>query len=390
MVGDGAAGRHSVGTQLWVPRLESQVIKPEMEMPFSKETPTQSAATKKVYLRDPVAREAVTTSGRGIAGAGHMSFGSVPRTTLVIIVVAAFLTMSHLLRGKARSTIRKHIAAICHFISKLADVPTAVEVSGALYEAARSHNLFDGASEKRTSARKRKSFSGDAIQRLFKALRKGIDDCYVTGTRVVPDGGWSDLLFTWALCLILYYTGARPIEVGTMRCYFYGNLVLFKIRNAKHTNGRAHGVYRIVGYADLGEAELADLELAWAIIRRARNCGHPNPWRYLLRVAARVLKREVRAMFGASLRSNYTLYTFRHQLFADLKHAGFGFVEIAAIAGHSVTKTVFVHYAKRRVGRTRSNLPFANPAETAKIKQNYKPLGSQKQAPVVTPPFGKL
>lgn len=360
-------------------------------MPFSPhEPPSQTAGTQQTYSKDRIASEVVNASGNTLAEAGYTTMESVPTVKWVIVFVTTFLRLTNRLRGKAKSTIRKHIAAICFMVRMLVDQPTAVALSGALYEAARSEGLFKGASKKRTSAMKRKSFSEGAVRMIFNALSKEIDAWFAPGSPGAPDWGWSDLQFTWALCVILYYTGARPVEVGSMRLYIVGNVVLFKIRNAKHTNGRAHGVYRTISYTDLSEAQIAELELAWAIIRRARNRAHRHPWRYLMRVASRVLKREVQAMFGTSLRSNYTLYTFRHQLLADLKLAGFSFAEIAAIAGHSVTRTAFVHYAKRRVGRARTNLPIANPAETAKIKQNYKPFRTPKEAPVVTLTFGKL
>lgn len=309
---------------------------------------------------------------------------------LIALLARVFLDFRAEMLDKARSTIRGHIAAISYQFSCFAGEDARQLASAALYREAHRNGLFAGASVKRTSACKRKSFTGDALERILESLKEGLEDFFSSGGMICPPNGWSPALLTWAIFTVLYYSAARPCEVATMRQRRAGNELWFLIRNAKSTNGRSHGRNRTVVYRDLDEDQIRDIELAMMVISCARTkCGKLHPWKYLMRVASKRLKAHVQQRFGRSIRKNYTMYTLRHQLFADRKQAKVGFAEISAIAGHSVTQTVFRHYARGQYGKARRRLPSARPEEVARVKQNYKPLSDRKEIIViVTGPRG--
>lgn len=348
-------------------------------MAFPGEPDTRLKKTCELYLKNGLARAIILAMGerlRKMAPSPHATFS---HDVLIALLARVFWDFRGEMLDRARSTIRGHIAAISYQFSCIVEEGALQPASAALYQEAHRHGLFAGASVKRTSACKRKTFTGNALELILESLKEGLEDFFGSGGMISPPNGWSPALMTWAMFTVLYYSAARPCEVATMRWFRSGNQFWFVIRNAKSTNGRSHGRNRTVVYRDLDEDQIRDIELAMMVIFCARTtCGKPRPWKYLMGVASRGLKAHVQQRFGRSIRKNYTMYTLRHQLFADLKQAKVGIAEISAIAGHSVTQTVFRHYARGRYGKARRSLPSARPEEVARVKQNYKPPSNRK------------
>lgn len=126
---------------------------------------------------------------------------------------------------------------------------------------------------------------------------------------------------------------------------------VLRVRNAKHSNGRANGEFRELFIDNLSSGERAVIDAAISY------CVFPHG-----STAAKIelaLKHELeyareRILVGLGRApSSITLYSFRHQFIADAKTTFESPVMIAALSGHSSTQTAFLHYGKRRHGNAR-------------------------------------
>lgn len=161
--------------------------------------------------------------------------------------------------------------------------------------------------------------------------------------------------------------GLRPIEwsFSELTLHEATQRPVLRVRNAKHSNGRANGAYRELFVDDLSPQELETIREA------LRYCAASNP-----EDAARVklaLKHEMEAarmMAVAGSRkpmSSITMYSFRHQFIADAKQTFETPLLISATVGHSSTKTAFEHYGKRRHGRGRVRV-YPTPESVAAVQ----------------------
>lgn len=191
---------------------------------------------------------------------------------------------------------------------------------------------------------------------------------------------------------VIQLIGVRPIELFNIKldCDEIGRLRSIVISNAKESNGRGNGAFRtlhlsgcsddelqmigmVVGHADQLLADVISknaqltkeecLEIssirirkefkAWFLRRVAewvRSCDWPEVSDRLSINNSRSTKARV-----VDELSRVTLYTFRHQFFANAKAAmKIGYVksavDIAACGGHSSTRTHQLHYAKQVKG----------------------------------------
>ncbi|RJX30891.1 MAG: hypothetical protein C4516_09115 [Oxalobacter sp.] len=125
---------------------------------------------------------------------------------------------------------------------------------------------------------------------------------------------------------------------------------VLRVRNSKHSNGRANGEFREMFIDQLNEEEMQSIEGA------LKYCACQNPDEATK--IQKALKNEFEATRSESItrtrqsQANLTLYSFRHQFIADAKKTFENLVLISALSGHSSTKTAFKHYGKRRSGRS--------------------------------------
>jgi len=168
---------------------------------------------------------------------------------------------------------------------------------------------------------------------------------------VVPAG----LLLAW--CRATLITGLRPCEWEGAICETGLDPPRLVVRNAKRTHGRAHGPTRTLLLPGADRATLAELDLVCRTARRWAAAGRGETLRR--RLACR-LRREARRVLGEGRRLP-SLYTLRHQAIANWKDVHDG-IEVAALAGHAVTRTAGRHYAGRRRAWRRPAPPPVRPS----------------------------
>lgn len=115
-----------------------------------------------------------------------------------------------------------------------------------------------------------------------------------------------------------------------------------RVRNAKHTNGRAHGSYRHLDMATCPDNLLqATAEFARMMTSVQRNGLYETYYEGCQRLLHRINKKQRRA--GQKL---IQLYSVRHK-FISVAKANFSKVEVGAMVGHATDKTAGEHYGRR-------------------------------------------
>lgn len=185
---------------------------------------------------------------------------------------------------------------------------------------------------KRTSSAKLKSGS-------YAELRKIVGD-FARRSRLPSGLDRTDTVLSM-LVKISPYVGLRPCE------WLHATIVgqNLNVLNAKCGNGRALGQMRVIGLSWL---PLKIITLVSHLIRQVRllfaEVG--SNWRKILG--------RLRGAAGASLCTigirRWSLYTTRHVAIANWKRASLSDAEIAALAGHSSTRTARQHCAGGRLG----------------------------------------
>lgn len=197
-------------------------------------------------------------------------------------------------------------------------------------------------SSRNTSGRKLKQVPVKAWRTIQSTLRQRIENGYRHS---------KGLLHVLKATLI---TGLRPnewsfSEVGTHHAT--GRDIL-RVRNSKHTNGRANGPYREIFIDELTPEERGDIDAALAYCAADSDDDAKR-----IRVALRDEFKETMKSGRSSAppwkqdHFNVTLYSFRHQFIADAKTTFDDPVLISATVGHNSTATAFEHYGKRKNGR---------------------------------------
>lgn len=169
-------------------------------------------------------------------------------------------------------------------------------------------------------------------------------------------------------------TGLRPNEWSFSELTHHednGRLVL-RVRNSKHSNGRANGVHREMYVDELTTEEIAAVREALAA------CGvgdreDADEQAARLQLA---LKHELEAARSLAVagqrrpRSSISLYSFRHQFSANAKKTFTDPAVTAALLGHISTKTGHRHYGKRRNARGMVRV-YPTEASVAAVQNRY-------------------
>lgn len=143
-------------------------------------------------------------------------------------------------------------------------------------------------------------------------------------------------------------TGLRPNEWGFSRISVHGETgrQVLRVRNSKHSNGRANGEFRELFIDELSESELATVKAALSYCSAA-TAEKASQIQLALKNELDVVRdRTIRG--SRKPQSSVTIYSFRHQFIANAKDTFDDPVLISALVGHSSTKTAFEHYGKRR------------------------------------------
>jgi integrase len=169
-----------------------------------------------------------------------------------------------------------------------------------------------------TSSRKKKYIPQKSAGRLVSLLRN-------------HGGKWGD--FTADVFQATLSCGLRPIEWNTAK--LVGDRLC--IQNAKATNGRGNGPVRTL----ILHAEAADQ--ASKVIDRIKRLPRGVNWHNAVRVTLRTVRMQYYP------KSQYTLYTARHQFSANAK-ASESRRRVADLMGHRSVDTAAVHYGRRVSG----------------------------------------
>jgi integrase len=136
--------------------------------------------------------------------------------------------------------------------------------------------------------------------------------------------------------------------LGLRPCEWLNATILdneLKVVNAKGGNGRAMGGLRAIGIASLPRKIVKSAQLLIEqILLLFAEVG--DDWRKIL---GRLGERLARICARIEIQ-RWSLYTTRHVAMATWKRAGLSDAEIAALAGHSSTRTARQHYAGERHG----------------------------------------
>lgn len=156
-------------------------------------------------------------------------------------------------------------------------------------------------------------------------------------------------------------TGLRPCEWAVAR--LDGTVLL--VETAKATNGRGNGGLRSL---DLSRLPGEDLRAIRRMAERGAEWRETGLYETEQEAHAALLRSVVRRHYGAD-GSHVTLYSMRHQALANAKRQ-MAREEVAALAGHSSTRTAARSYGRRRSAWAPETASGAapSPAEVATVR----------------------
>lgn len=177
----------------------------------------------------------------------------------------------------------------------------------------------------------------------------------------------------WKIATILWIqsgliSGLRPIEWQNVEInYNEKNQIILKVKNAKNTNQRSHGEYRLIDLTFLEEKEKNLIEKH---IKISQGFYKNNLWKSYYEGCSNLLRYTSRNLWKK--KEKYpTLYSCRHQFSANIKASGYTTEEVAALMGHASNKTAQIHYGKKRYGKSgKGPKPNKEDIKNVRIKNN--------------------
>lgn len=187
---------------------------------------------------------------------------------------------------------------------------------------------------------------------------------------------WYEPLRRWLVSGIL--TGLRPIEWADAKIIEHEGELALLVKNAKNTNGRAHGEFRTIILSDLTKEEIETIR---------KHVDYCNEWNdvdqfhTLYSACGRALKKACKTLWHR--RSQYPcLYSIRHQFTADAKASGLSREEIAALMGHAVDETATKHYGRKIAGSSHTRVrPIVEEVLKVRLVYDQKYLGFNEPKP---------
>lgn len=248
------------------------------------------------------------------------------------------------------STLRQYKAAMVYMLeNKNEDANRALDI---LNEVTIPNRVEGKTPPKRTSAKKLKHISERDLGYFV--------DVWLPASK----SKWAALLRLWLNASLS--TGLRPSEWESARLGPNNQELI--IRNAKATNGRAHGPERTLQLTGLKPEERRDII---CLVRElAKGYASKEGFEKLLKSLGNALYRESRKCWPKWKR-HLSLYTTRHQFSANMKASGIGRRELAAVMGHATDKTASIHYAKRRKGKKLENYVTPRAEEIERVVPKY-------------------
>lgn len=284
-----------------------------------------------------------------------------------------------------------------------------------------------------TSAKKKKKFTEDDFLRVIAFLDKA-----ALSAKERAEAGLIDKSIAKRFW---YAEDLRDFLIGNLVIGLRPNEYLFAtisddkshmvVRNAKHTNGRAHGETRTLWLTELDKTEINCIEntikrfnerllaglqesIKSTVMERMKvdlrylQAGEGErkdifdeevkaesskifepefdfyewklkneewahrlikPYYNSLRMTMNNVSRKV---FSRSASRFPTMYSTRHQVSANLKKADYPPEAIAAIMGHAIIQTASTHYGKTRDGNDDASLPMADTSDMMRVAKNQR------------------
>jgi len=230
------------------------------------------------------------------------------------------------------STWRQYLAA--------ANFAFGSRISELLHEGNLPHSAPRGC---RTSGLKEKRLPPDDLKLLLDHLTDSIRQPHRQNVHLSPTA----LAIMLLLCGTV--TGLRPCEWPnvTLSPSSPGAELVLRVKNAKATNGRAHGPFRHIRLTDLNR--YID-SLIRRLVVEAHAAALIGTYERQTASASQVLYRATRRLWPRR-KKHYTLYSARHQAAANWKTL-LSKEQVAALMGHCSPETATTHYGRRAAGRS--------------------------------------
>lgn len=234
-----------------------------------------------------------------------------------------------------KNSYRVYKSSVISYLTNTVKTPIALDAAQFLI---RKNSDFSYTKSNKTSAKKSKRINQNDLDKLISYLDNN-------------DNKWNSYIKCWLLGGIL--CGLRPSEWKDAEIIKYGmdddTHLALKVKNAKNTNGRANGDYRILLLTDLNEDELNIIKQQIYNIKLFDKAGQYDRFYNDCIVQ---LNTANKAVFG-NRNKNITLYSARHQFSANAKFSNKTKAEVAALMGHAVDATATIHYGKKQFGKTK-------------------------------------
>lgn len=167
-------------------------------------------------------------------------------------------------------------------------------------------------------------------------------------------------MVAWAWLYAIRLTGLRPAEWITAELFEDELGHALYVRNAKNTNGRAHGPSRVLSLATVTERDIDIIARVLNVVQKHHEAGL---YERLYDNVATLLRQANKALWPRR-KGRYTLYSGRHAFAANAKRK-LSREEVAALMGHSSRRHASV-YGHSRNGMN-VNLPMASERDLRRI-----------------------
>ena len=208
---------------------------------------------------------------------------------------------------------------------------------------------------RRTSGQKRKAFPAQDFETILRYLESQIGVQRHANT-----------LRIWLLASRL--VGVRPSEWRTGGLIEVDGELVFRVRNAKTTNGRGNGTDRMLRLTGASPEDVEHIDdMLYMLVEFEKEPGYR--FERHLRQLGDYMRTVTRKCLGK--RASYpTLYSLRHQFAADAKNS-YTQSEVAALMGHGVDVTATIHYGRRASGQGAVKVAPL-PAQVATVRNHPK------------------
>lgn len=263
---------------------------------------------------------------------GYTSPDTVPPLTLVEHLISRKTSMSKNTWWQYKSALRHHFETI---LETTIDGTVAEETRAAIEMLNTEPSTGSLKYGSQTSALKQKGIKLADYKKLMDYLNENI------GVH-----RYANALKTWLQASKI--TGLRPSEWENASLLDLAGHRVLVVKNAKATNGRAHGEERTLVLDDLSASEMEKID---DMLQMIEGYGGEMDFERFQKRMKDYMTYATRHCYGN--RKKYpTLYSFRHQFSADAKLSGLSKQEIAALMGHGSDETAGTHYARKISGNS--------------------------------------